>query len=75
MVGLVQKAPAVLEAVSALKGLVSQITLQFPERRNALSSDMVSALQACISQLQELCKEGSCRGVLLRSSVPGEPVH
>lgn len=66
-----QKAPAVLEAVSELKGLVSQITLQFPERRNALSSGMVSALQACISQLQEMCKEGSCRGLLLRSSVPG----
>ena len=74
MVGVVQKAPAFLEAVTALKGLVSQITLQFPERRNALSSSMVSALQECVSKLEEMCKEGSCRGVLLRSSVPGEPV-
>ena len=70
MVGLAQKAPAVLKAVNTLKG-VSQITLQYPERRNALSSAMVSALQDCVSQLHQMAKDGQCRGVLLSSTVEG----
>jgi enoyl-CoA hydratase/carnithine racemase len=70
MVCLAQKAPAVLEAISTLKGII-QITLQYPERRNALSSVMVSALQDCVSQLYQMTTEGQCRGVLLRSSVEG----
>ena len=36
-----------------------------PERRNALSSAMVSALQDCTSHLCQMAKEGQCCGVLL----------
>lgn len=71
MVGLTN-APAVLEAVSALSGRISQITLQLPEKRNALSKAMVSALQGIVAELQERTQEGTCRGVLLRSSVQGD---
>ena len=73
MPGLATKAPAVLSTVSALRDQVAQITLQFPERRNALSGAMVSALRGCIAQIQQDCQEGHCRGVLLRSAVPGVP--
>jgi hypothetical protein len=63
--------PAVLGTVAGLRDLVSQITLHFPERKNALSGAMVSALAACISQIRQDVQGGRCRGVLLRSSVPG----
>ena len=68
---LATKAPAVLGTVAALRDLVAQITLQFPGRKNALSGAMVSALRACIAQIQQDVQDGRCRGVLLRSSVPG----
>ena len=71
MPGLASKAPAVLGTVSALRDLVAQITLQFPERKNALSGAMVAALRGCLDQLRQDVAEGRCRGVLLRSGVPG----
>jgi hypothetical protein len=69
MVGV--NAPAVLEAVSTLRCRVSQITLQLPTKRNALSKAMVSALQDIVGRLHEMTQSGECRGVLLRSTVQG----
>ena len=68
---LSSKSPAVLEGITALKGRASQITLDLPEKRNALSGAMVAALQDCLMQLQASTRDLTCRGVLLRSSVEG----
>ena len=70
---LSSKSPAVLEGVAALKGRVSQITLDLPEKRNALSGAMVAALQDCLMQLQASTRDLTCRGVLLRSNIEGMP--
>ena len=71
---LSSKSPAVLEGIAALKGRVSQITLDLPEKRNALSGAMVAALQDCLMQLQVSTRDLTCRGVLLRSNIEGMPL-
>ena len=65
------KVPAFLEKIKALSGHASQITLNLPEKRNALSGDMVASLQDCLKQLQASTRDLTCRGVLLRSNVEG----
>lgn len=72
---LSSKSPAVLEGIKALQGRASQITLDLPEKRNALSAAMVAALQDCLMQLQASTRDLSCRGVLLRSNVEGMPYN
>jgi len=68
------KVPAFLEKIKVLNGHASQITLNLPEKRNALSSAMVVALQDCLKQLQASTMHLTCRGVLLRSNVEGMQV-
>jgi hypothetical protein len=65
------RVPAVLEKIKALQGHASQITLDLPEKRNALSAAMVSCLQDCLKQLQASTRDLTCRGILLRSNVEG----
>ena len=76
MIGMAQgsRIPAVLEKIKALNGHASQITLNLPEKRNALSGAMVASLQDCLMQLQASTRDLSCRGVLLRSNVEGMQV-
>lgn len=69
------RVPAVLERIKALHGHASQITLDLPEKRNALSAAMVSCLQDCLRQLQASTRDLTCRGVLLRSNVEGMQIH
>lgn len=76
LIGMAQgsRIPAVLEKIKALNGHASQITLNLPEKRNALSGAMVASLQDCLMQLQASTRDLSCRGVLLRSNVEGMQV-
>ena len=68
------KGPAFIEKIKALNGHASQVTLNLPEKRNALSSAMVASLQDCLKQLQASTRDLTCRGVLLRSNVEGMQV-
>jgi len=61
--------PATLQA---LGGRIAALVLNFPERRNAMSSRMVEALRDCVAQLQAQAEARECHGVLLRSDVPGK---
>jgi hypothetical protein len=69
------RVPAVLEKIKALHGHASQITLDLPEKRNALSAAMVSCLQECLRHLQASTRDLTCRGVLLRSNVQGMQIR
>ena len=76
LIGMAQgsRIPAVLEKIKALNGHASQITLNLPEKRNALSGAMVASLQDCMEQLRASTQALTCRGVLLRSNVEGMKV-
>ena len=60
--------PAVLQSLGKR---LAAVVLNFPERRNAMSSRMVGALRECVAQLQAQAEARQCHGVLLRSDVPG----
>ena len=73
------KAPAVFEAVQLytcerIERASESNQSAVSRKKIAPSSSIVSALQACVSKLQELCKEGSCPEDLLRTSHIDEPV-